>query len=381
MIFDILLYLTIIFSATLFAFLSQRIISYKEGNGTVVRRGKKYFKPYFFSFLILTFFACFTANGIDKDAYRFLFKENTIGYIYEGVEPGFWFLIIITKLFTNNEDFFLSLISFLTVFFVYKGIWKCYDKLSIGLAIFIFASQYYLQSFNLMRMYLSMSILVLGARNIIDGKQKIYFIYILIASSIHFSALFVLVGFLISFLLTQRGRMTNKLFFILSIITIIVVSSFAVGVAAQFAELDFSGKYSAYLSETSTGTVGLKTILNIFPYILVLYLCKRYTDNRWLISLSEGFCLVVLSISIIGYSVPVFSRALNQFSVYIIILLPTCLYMYKCGKLDNIKWKNKIKKHYLISFILFFYFFLLLFLYLRDYMELDGLDDFKFIWQ
>ena len=119
----------------------------------------------------------------------------------------------------------------------------------------------------------------------------------------------------------------------------------------------------------------------IFPYFLVMYLCRLYNGNKWLISTSEGFCVAVLFISIMSYSVPVFGRSISQFSIYIIILLPTCLYMYRKGKLDNVRWKNKKDKYYIICFVLFLYFTLLLFLYLRDYMELDGIDNCKFIWQ
>lgn len=112
-----------------------------------------------------------------------------------------------------------------------------------------------------------------------------------------------------------------------------------------------------------------------------MYLCKLYNENKWLIATSEGFCVAVLFISIMSYSVPVIGRSISQFSIYIIILLPTCLYMYRKGKLDDVRWKNKKDKYYIICFVLFLYFTLLLFLYLRDYMELDGIDNCKFIWQ
>jgi membrane protein len=378
---DSLLYITVIIISTCFAFLSQRVVSFQDNNGAIAQKKVNYIGFYIISFLILAFFSCSIANGIDKDAYRFLFRENTISNIYEGVEPGFWLFIIVVKIFTNNENVFLGIVSFLTVFFTFNGVWKCRDKLSVGFAIFIYASQYYLQSFNLMRMYLSMSILVLGSRNILDCKPKVFLLYILVASSIHFSALFVLVGYLMSFVLMQRKKKISDLYFIFLIIASIVVSILTVGIAAQFAEFDFSGKYSTYLSETTTGTVGFKVILNIFPYFLVMYLCKLYNENKWLIATSEGFCVAVLFISIMSYSVPVIGRSISQFSIYIIILLPTCLYMYRKGKLDDVRWKNKKDKYYIICFVLFLYFTLLLFLYLRDYMELDGIDNCKFIWQ
>lgn len=379
--YDIILYVTVIFLSTLLAFLSQRTIIHRKEDGTAIYRKVNYRSVYAISFLILASFSCLTANGIDKEAYRFLFRENTITNLYEGIEPGFWLLIVTTKIFTHNENFFLGIVSFLTVLFVYKGVWSCKDKLSIGLAIFIFSSQYYLQSFNLMRMYLSMSILVLGARNILENKKGKFLIYILIGSSIHFSALFVLVGFFISLIMTQRGKAANRTFFIILIIATIIASSFAIGYAIQFAHLDISGKYSKYLSETTPGSIGFKVILNIVPYYLVLFLCRKYNDNKWLVSISEGFCLIVLIISLVGYSIPVLSRALYQFSVYVTIVLPACLRMYKSGKLDNVSWTHKKNKYYLILFTLFIYFILLLSLYLRDYIELDGLNNHEFIWQ
>lgn len=213
---DSLLYITIIIISTYFAFLSQRVVSFQGKNGAIVQKKVNYIGFYIISFLILAFFSCSIANGIDKDAYRFLFRENTISNIYEGVEPGFWLFIVVVKIFTSNENVFLGIVSFLTVFFTFNGVWKCRDKLSVGFAIFIYASQYYLQSFNLMRMYLSMSILVLGSRNILDCKPKMFLLYILAASSIHFSALFVLVGYLMSFVLVQRKKKLT-IFFLYSL--------------------------------------------------------------------------------------------------------------------------------------------------------------------
>ena len=77
---------------------------------------------------------------------------------YEYFEPGFNLVIIIIKLFTNNDQLFLVILSLITIAFTYKGIWSYRNEISVGWAVFIYASQYYFQGYNLMRMYFAMSI-------------------------------------------------------------------------------------------------------------------------------------------------------------------------------------------------------------------------------
>ncbi len=383
----ILLYLALITSSTLFAFLSQRkrIIISDSGERQLVRKSRVGF--YIVSFLILSFFACFTANGIDKNSYKYLFEANTWNYRYPGVEIGFWLFINIAKLVIRNETVFLGVIAFVTCFFTYKGIWDCRDKLSVGLAVFVFSSQYYFQSYNLMRMYFALSILVLGAKYAIVQKSWKYLVFCALATAIHFSSIFVLLAYIVVLALVQRNKGMNRLLFCCLMVATLIVSMFAMQIASSFSGLgfEFAEKYSTYLSQAQAGQVGFKLILNLIPFVLVFWLFRHEKDQH-LIAMAEGYGAVVFILSFMSYSIPVLARAITLFGMFNIIILPIALEKYrtvKCRVCNGIYSRKAyvLTNYKALCIVLFAYFSLLLFFYLRDYLNSDGINNFKFIWQ
>lgn len=383
----IILYLLLIISSTFFACLSQRkkIITSASGEALYVKKYKIGF--YIVSFLILTFFACFTANGIDKDSYKYLFEVNTWDYRYQGVESGFWLFIVVSKLFIKDEIVFLSLIAFLTCYFTFRGIWKCRDKLNVGLAIFIFSSQYYFQSFNLMRMYFALSILVLGAKYALSDKSWKYLVFCAMATTIHFSSIFVLLAYVVVIVLVQRNKGMNRLLFSCLMVATLIVSIFAMQIASSFSSLgfEFAEKYSTYLSQEQAGQVGFKLVLNLLPFVLVFWLFRHQKDQH-LIAMAEGYGAVVFILSFMSYSIPVLARAITLFGMFNIIILPIALEKYRAIKyrVYNGIYSRKVyvlTNYKALCIVLFAYFSLLLFFYLRDYLNLDGINNFKFIWQ
>lgn len=383
----IILYLILIISSTSFALLSQRkrIITSTTGETLCVKKHRIGF--FIISFLILSFFACFASNGIDKDSYKYLFEVNTWDYRYQGVEIGFWLFIVVSKLFIKDEIVFLSLIAFLTCYFTFRGIWKCREKLNVGLAIFIFSSQYYLQSFNLMRMYFALSIMILGAKYALSEKSWKYLVFCVIATTIHFSSIFVLLAYVVVLILVQRNKGMNRLLFFCLIVATLIVSVFAMQIANSFSGLgfEFADKYSTYLSQAKAGQVGFKLILNLLPFVWVFWLFRHEKDQH-MIAMAEGFGAVVFVLSFISYSIPVLARAITLFGMFNIIILPIALEKYRVTKCKVCNGIHSRKTYVLTNYkvlciVIFAYFSLLLFFYLRDYLNLDGINNFKFIWQ
>lgn len=380
----IILYIVIIAIASAFAGMAQsslRIVS-RDNRSYFWRRSRKGW--YILSFFVLAFFACFSANGVDKDSYQYLFNVNTFGYRYTGVEPGFWLYIVLFKSIINNKVIFLISISLLTLIFVYKGIWDCKDRLQVGLAIFIFASQYYLQSFNLMRIYLAISILILGAKHVIDKNRIKYLIYILVACSIHYSAIFALMGYVVANFFEAFGKKLSKLFFICAFGVVLIISTFTIQVAANLIQVQnvVVDKYSIYLEQASSAQVGLKWIFNLVPSILILYFSGKIKLEKFIFNIVRGYTIIQILVSIMSYSIPVLGRAIMCFNLVQIILFPIIFERYRIYKKDNSKFRTRVMftQFDLLRLLIYAYFALQLLLYMQDYIGIDGLDNFRFIW-
>ena len=145
------------------------------------------------SFLIVSFFATFTGVGTDRAGYIYYFGKTHLG---DGnpwaLEIGYRVLMDIINLVISDGKVFVGIISFITVLFMYVGIWKCRRFISLPIAVFIYVAQYYFQSYNIMRMYLAMSIMVLGAHCLFEKKYNKYYMYLIIATSIHYACFFAL---------------------------------------------------------------------------------------------------------------------------------------------------------------------------------------------
>ena len=179
----LILYIAIIAMASIMAVFSQTCIKVaKMRNGDVVLERKFRSFPYFCSFAILAFFACTTSVGIDRTTYGINFTEANAGDIFNGREIGYNIFMLIVGLFTDDPAIFCGVFAFVFVALVYYGLYTLRNDLSLGIAIFIFASQYYLQSYNLMRIYFAMGVLISG---IVLVKKKKYFRYFIGSFSFH----------------------------------------------------------------------------------------------------------------------------------------------------------------------------------------------------
>ncbi|MBK5261020.1 MAG: EpsG family protein [Peptostreptococcaceae bacterium] len=384
----ILLYIIIVLFTTLFASMSQsKIIT---GTNNVLPQRVVYRFPFFISFFILVFFSCTTAVGIDRSAYAQIFRISSFGNLQNGIEPGYHLLMIIIKIFTKNENVFLGIVAFITVAFVYKGIWDCRHELSIGFAVFIFSSQYYFQSYNLMRMYFAMSFLIAGVKLLLDGKYLRYLVLILFALCVHYSMIFVLIAYVISLIFIKIKRVSFDMKFFLSILVVVIFNYFSLSLAINLLGTSnfILDKYSMYLKETVKSGLGLKWIFNLIPYSLLLPFAKYTNKKQLFLSIAAGYLLVTLVISIVSYSIPVIGRTLACLNMPIVIMLPIAFNSFKIKRIirkaSNVVIRigmTRIRISYRVIYLFIYIYYAFAFLlYLDGYVGRDGIDNFQFIW-
>lgn len=122
------------------------------------------------------------------------------------VEPGYLFVVFLgTKLFRGifGPLFLTSLIINAGVLF---GLYRIRDHLSFNIAAAIFCFMHYERTYNIMRQWMAMAVIIFGIKYIYDRKPLKYLLCVLAAMCFHQSA-FIAVALYIIFVFMEKSRL------------------------------------------------------------------------------------------------------------------------------------------------------------------------------
>lgn len=240
------------------------------------------------SFVIILFFTIIVGlreYNVGTDTYNYHLFNWVYGYRSEShTEIIFDTLITILKKFNLTFTAFLSIISVLFYYFVYRALKNFSAHLEINVLIiaFIFFSLFFSKSLsiNVIRQGLSLALLLYALSLWIMGKSKIMrIVFISLAVLTHMTSLIPILLFVV---ISSIGKKFNLNVLIWIYIIVIAVSALGVGVltVAPFLESALSGdKYSAYLlSETEEYVVGFKLQFVIFNSIFLYIFYRIYNS-------------------------------------------------------------------------------------------------------
>ena len=224
-----------------------------------------------YNIFILSLIAGFrdTTIGADTFSYYLLYgyiAENNVDYI----EPGWYFLnYVVNKIAGDNSyNLLLWLVSLLTLLPI--GYIAKKNTPNPSLALFLYYSLYaYLHSFNIMRQMLAISFVLLSYFYLERDNIKKYIILLIIAISIHYTALFSLIILFVRKIEISKYRIYFFCFVSLILGFILNSSFFSV----------FAGKYANYLSSSQYGFRDLSIsnfILTILLNILFIFIFLTY---------------------------------------------------------------------------------------------------------
>ena len=313
------------------------------------------------SFCILLFFSAFRITGADTLVYKEIFVTASRGeYNSFLIEPGFWMLNRILSFFTNTPHSIISLISLLTLFFVYKTLSFFRYSISIGIAIFAYVSIFYFQAYNLARMYLAASFLLYSFKYLYEDKQKKYALCILIAILFHYSAILMFFPFLM-----YKIYKRSKIFFYISV-ALIFLSSFIF--FEYFHLFNIFYRYSAYFDMIETGSFGFGQIIFHLPFFILMFLFKEKLKPKPIYDLFIVFTISSMFFSFLAYKIFILGRMLVYYNVLLIVIVP-----YLIKHLKSIK--SKYYKSYTIMFVCYIVFRCVI--YFREYLFLDQIMPYK----
>lgn len=254
--------------------------------------------------------------GADTHAYYEYFefiKKTHSGYM----EPIWNWLNIVLSSIGGNFNVFLFITSVLTLGVAGYVLWKEVKNPQFGLFLY-YALYAYCNSFNGMRQYLAISVVLLGYYVLKNTRNIFAFIaVILIAMNIHHSAM---LGFLTLPLIYFNFNRWLALG--------VLIMSFVIG-GTVFPDIDLSFLYGSYAKYTETGywvresalqSMLLALLMNIYVICMLFTSSRNMRENLYFKIFIFGILIMNLT-----FRIEIMSRVILYFTIIQIVLIPIYL--------------------------------------------------------
>lgn len=205
-----------------------------------------------------------------KPYYDYLSGEGALQLINrQSLEIGYHLLNLVVIKLGGNFQIVLFLASLLTFIAFRKSIMVYKDRLSVGLATFVFMLMYYQASFNIIRQLIAATIGLYAFHFIEEKKLRQYVIWVVIAAFFHKTAIIVMPFYLFINVLTKRKW--KIAFFAFYIIFIFAIFNFDHFAPIAYL-LDSSGYYASYFRKVSSFRLSLGLLIRTVPYLVSVVL-------------------------------------------------------------------------------------------------------------
>ena len=287
---------------------------------------------YIISFMIMLVFLGFRNFGIGIDDYSYkniFFNVKEYGlikfFLQSTIEPGFLLLNYIVGIFSNNFNIIIFISSLIILFFIYKTLYFFKENISLFFSVFIFGTMFLPYCFGIIRLSMAFSICFYSLIFFLNKERKKFNIFVLLASSFHYSALvFLLLNFIINKNITKTYILRRFYFFIILIIplAIIFISKSVVPLLGiRYSNYIIKGSLSISLSDFD------KLPIIVLLIIFYNYICKAYENPKILIVLYSVSIIISIYSSMIN-----FGRVQWYFNIIICLIVPMLIKGIKKSK-------------------------------------------------
>ena len=261
-------------------------------------------------------------------------------------ERGFSILVwLISKLF-NNPQFIIFIISVINIGLIVSTLKKYSESFPLSIYLFITTTLYY-SAFNVMRQWIASAFLFWAIRYIINGNWKKYFLCVLIASTIHTSALIM-----IPFYFIAKSKPFGKKIMIFSVV-IVSISILFLTFLTQFGGVLNGTRYENYTTmvEGDDGVNILRVLVSAIPVIISFIFYKKFNEDKDA-KILINFSTINFLFYFLAMRATDVARFCIFFDLYNLLLYPKFLKIF-----------NK-KQNYLFIFLLSICFFVYMYLLL-----------------
>lgn len=268
---------------------------------------------------------------------------------YDGTEYLFYVILKVGYSLFHSYTGVLFLISFLTLLFAFLGLSYYRYKVSLPLAMLLYLSFIYFESFNIMRQMLALSIIIFALRYLERHEYLPYLIWCALSAFIHNSSI-VSIGLFVIYL-SLKNKSVYKLFINL-ICLLPILLPLIMGVLGKVPVLSIY--FERYKLDFDFSVTNLSYIIYFFPaFIICLYfrkdLLRKDSNNKFYLTM----LLLVFICGLFKLYMIWVARLLHYFSFSVCILLPQCVQL--CKKQTNgLLLKSFIILYCLGYFVLFY---------------------------
>ncbi|MDP2761371.1 MAG: EpsG family protein [Sideroxyarcus sp.] len=282
---------------------------------------------YYVAGLALAIFAGLRANiGVDYESYLETFSEIKTGTNLNDLEPMNMAIINFAHFIGAGDALIFSIYSIITLAGVLHFSKKFSSVKELSVFVFMMVSIFYLSTFNLVRQWAAISMMLFAITSLIDRKYYRMAVFIVLANMFHLSAMMLVVIPFMTIRFSKRW------------VLIMAVTS---GLLAELLLLIIENlPFVHYLNEVfrsdRSGSLPLFSLYILFLILSSVYL--DYFNNKKLISRRVVIILNMNLLSIfvlligflIGIDFQTAMRANAYFTIQLIILVPWLL-----GKFDR----------------------------------------------
>lgn len=257
-------------------------------------------------------------TGYDFASYVSIYESKAFD---AGYEPGFVLIMNFLRSFDAGYNYLFFIFSFLTYFFLYKGIRKYTSHSGVAILIFILIPGLFLNTLTIIRQELAMMLSFYAFYFLINKKYKYYIILMLLGISFHYSCALVLLFQLLVWKYIDSFKL--KYYFIIIFISVIIGS---LNLFSLLSLLLAGGKYSSYVEGESVSLIKLLVLNGLICFFLLRYdkLIKMNSVNKYVVAFS------VLSIVLINCfsSIITLTRLAYYFRIFEILLVAEYVYTF-----------------------------------------------------
>lgn len=353
---------------TLLWFALMAIISTKESvirKEIVLGKEETRFHPWFALLVIapVIIWAGFRSGAgyVDTNAYIRMYAKIPTGIsdlfhyitVVQTKDPGFSiYLAIIKKLFGSSYTPFLfisALIQGLAVTFFFR---KYSSQFMISMFIFIASTEYFSWMFNGLRQFLAVAIALIAFRFLFEKKYIPYVLLILLASTIHLTAIILLP---VAFIVNSRPW-SIRVFIVLGIavFALIATNQFTDFLNSSLQDTQYSDSVEYWQQEHFGGTNPLRVLVQIVPTVIAFVGRRKLAENsNRIIDISINMSVVSTAIWLV--SMVTSGIHIGRLPIYV-SLFNNILLPYEIQILFNEKDQRIVKIAMVVLYLAFSYY-------------------------
>lgn len=339
-------------------------------NGGIIRNKNKINWFIVFVFAAVLIVICGLRSGIGDTGY-YMYRFNEYKYYklkdFSNLdiprEKGFGILMILIGQITDSEQAFLFIVAAFTIGLIIISIYRYSED--IGMSLFLFyATGIYLGTMNGLRQYIVVAVFFFATKYIVENKPIRYIVLVLLMSTIHTSALFMLPVF---FFARKKVWNASTVLYIAAVLFLVANFSSVLQNSEIFLENTVYDSYIENLkTDTESGANILRVLVMLVPPAISFIYRKRVDQDDIYYRVYSNIMLLNAFIYLFASYNWLFARFAMYTNIYSILFYPYIL--KKAFRAGN----NKMIKGAMIAlFCLFLVFEIRTTPYISYYLDIN----------